>query len=58
LGRILRPKKDGGPAFFYTLVSRDTAEMTYARNRQLFLTEQGYAYEILDRIDLHHAGCD
>ena len=48
LGRILRPKSDGEPANFYSLVSRDTREMDFAQHRQLFLTEQGYGYEILD----------
>lgn len=46
LGRILRPKKDGRQARFYTLVSQHTREEDYARNRQLFLTEQGYSYEL------------
>lgn len=52
LGRILRPKSDGGPASFYTLVTRDTSEQEFAQHRQLFLTEQGYAYTILDAADL------
>jgi DNA excision repair protein ERCC-3 len=52
LGRILRPKEGEVPARFYTLVSRDTREMDFAHHRQLFLTEQGYAYEILDESDL------
>ncbi|MBN1428394.1 MAG: DEAD/DEAH box helicase [Anaerolineae bacterium] len=47
LGRILRPKSDGSIAHFYTLVTRDTVDQTYAANRQRFLTEQGYKYEIL-----------
>jgi DNA excision repair protein ERCC-3 len=47
LGRILRPKRYGLIAHFYTLVSRDTREQDFAANRQLFLTEQGYRYEIL-----------
>lgn len=47
LGRILRPKSDGGQAHFYTIVTRDTVDQTYAVNRQRFLTEQGYSYEIL-----------
>ena len=51
LGRILRPK-EGEPARFYTLVSRDTREMDFAHHRQLFLTEQGYSYEILDESDV------
>ncbi len=46
LGRILRPKEDGRTARFYTLVSHETSEETFAQHRQLFLTEQGYAYEI------------
>jgi DNA excision repair protein ERCC-3 len=47
LGRILRPKWDGSTAHFYTLVTRDTVDQTFAANRQRFLTEQGYAYQIL-----------
>ncbi len=52
LGRILRPKNGSEPAHFYTLVSRDTREMDFAHHRQLFLTEQGYSYEILDESEL------
>jgi DNA excision repair protein ERCC-3 len=52
LGRILRPKEGELPATFYTLVTRDTREMDFAHHRQLFLTEQGYSYEILDESDL------
>jgi DNA excision repair protein ERCC-3 len=48
LGRILRPKSDGRSAVFYTVVARDTVEQDFAQNRQRFLTEQGYAYEIVD----------
>ncbi|HOQ99399.1 MAG TPA: DEAD/DEAH box helicase [Anaerolineae bacterium] len=47
LGRILRPKRNGLLAHFYTLVSRDTNDQDYGANRQLFLTEQGYHYTIL-----------
>jgi len=46
LGRILRPKSDGGQALFYTLVSKETREQEFSANRQLFLTEQGYHYVI------------
>ncbi len=46
LGRVLRPKKDGRRARFYTLVSLRTCEEDFARYRQLFLTEQGYGYRI------------
>ena len=48
LGRILRPKSEEGIiARFYSLVSRDTCDQDYSVKRQLFLTEQGYRYEIL-----------
>ena len=47
LGRILRPKRNGLLAHFYTLVSRDTDDQEFSANRQLFLTEQGYRYTIL-----------
>ncbi|MDB4897507.1 MAG: helicase, partial [Firmicutes bacterium] len=46
LGRILRPKADGSPAFFYSLVTRETRDQEFAAKRQLFLTEQGYRYQI------------
>lgn len=46
LGRVLRPKTDGGPAVFYTLVTRESKDQDFAAKRQLFLTEQGYGYEI------------
>jgi DNA excision repair protein ERCC-3 len=48
LGRILRPKKDGSIANFYSLVTRDTRDQDFSTNRQLFLTEQGYSYNIVD----------
>jgi DNA excision repair protein ERCC-3 len=47
LGRILRPKSDGGTEHFYTLVSRETKEEDFAARRQLFLAEQGYRYRVL-----------
>jgi DNA excision repair protein ERCC-3 len=47
LGRVLRPKKNGLLAHFYTVVTRDTLDQDYAAKRQLFLTEQGYHYDIL-----------
>ena len=60
LGRILRPKnlnkgnnkRKGAPkenkAYFYTLVSKDTKEQTFALNRQKFLAGQGYRYILHD----------
>ncbi len=52
LGRILRPKENGGTARFYSLVSRDTCDQDYSVKRQLFLTEQGYRYEIIPAEDV------
>jgi DNA excision repair protein ERCC-3 len=52
LGRILRPKTNGDLAHFYTLVTRDTRELDFAHHRQLFLTEQGYSYSIVDAGEL------
>ena len=46
LGRILRPKPGSNKAVFYTIITRDTVEQTFGEKRQLFLTEQGYAYRI------------
>ncbi len=48
LGRILRPKASGKTAHFYTVVTRDSVEQEFATKRQLFLTEQGYSYDIND----------
>ena len=44
----LRPKQDGRSAAFYTIVAADTVEQDFAQNRQRFLAEQGYSYEIID----------
>ena len=52
LGRLLRPKADGRTAMFYTLIARDTVDQDFAQNRQRFLAEQGYSYEILDAVNL------
>ncbi|MCC2670673.1 MAG: box helicase [Armatimonadetes bacterium] len=52
LGRVLRPKGEGVPAHFYSIVTRDTVDQDFGVHRQLFLTEQGYRYEILDEADL------
>lgn len=52
LGRVLRPKGIGNPAHFYSIVTRDTVDQDFGVHRQLFLTEQGYRYEILDQDDL------
>ena len=52
LGRILRPKEGINQAHFYTLVCRDTVEQDKAMHRQLFLTEQGYGYRMVDLEDM------
>jgi DNA excision repair protein ERCC-3 len=52
LGRVLRPKSDGSGAVFYSIVTHNTKDQDFAQKRQLFLTEQGYAYEILESTSL------
>ena len=57
LGRILRAKSKGKPepgvfnAFFYDIVSLDTREMYYAAKRQQFLVDQGYAFEVVTKLE-------
>ncbi|MGE5472732.1 MAG: DNA repair helicase XPB [Ignavibacteriales bacterium] len=53
LGRILRPKSDQGQAHFYSIVTKETKDEEYAANRQLFLTEQGYKYRIINAEELN-----
>ncbi len=48
LGRILRPKADGRGAMFYSVVTLGSRDQEFAEKRQLFLTEQGYAYRIVE----------
>ena len=48
LGRILRPKSDGSQALFYSVVTLGSRDQEFAEKRQLFLTEQGYSYEIVE----------
>ena len=48
LGRILRPKSDGSAAVFYSIVTLGSRDQDFAQRRQLFLTEQGYAYQIVE----------
>jgi DNA excision repair protein ERCC-3 len=55
LGRILRPKSDGSGAVFYSVVTLGSRDQEFAERRQLFLTEQGYAYEILEAQQLEPA---
>lgn len=44
LGRVLRPKKQS--SYFYSIVTRYSAEEDFSANRQKFLAEQGYAYRV------------
>lgn len=46
LGRILRPKE--ADTRFYSLVTSHTSEQEFSLKRQLFLTEQGYHYDVID----------
>jgi DNA excision repair protein ERCC-3 len=46
LGRVLRPKPNGNQALFYSVITNESSEEQFCRNRQLFLTEQGYEYYI------------
>ncbi|EAN80572.1 DNA repair helicase and transcription factor protein, putative [Trypanosoma brucei brucei TREU927] len=53
LGRILRPKEkasNGKPtdAWFYTVISTDTVEMSYAAHRTAFLVDQGYTCSVTE----------
>jgi DNA excision repair protein ERCC-3 len=48
LGRILRPKSDASKAAFYSVVTLGSRDQEFAEKRQLFLTEQGYSYEIVE----------
>jgi DNA excision repair protein ERCC-3 len=48
MGRILRPKSDGSMAHFYSVVTLGSRDQEFSEKRQLFLTEQGYSYEILE----------
>ncbi len=52
LGRVLRPKSDGSGATFYSVVTLGSRDQEFAEKRQLFLTGQGYAYEIVHSDDL------
>ena len=55
LGRVLRPKSDGSGAVFYSVVTLGSRDQDFAQKRQLFLTEQGYAYEIIESQGLESA---
>lgn len=56
LGRILRAKANTVigevNAFFYSVISQDTLEMSYNQGRQRFLMDQGYSYSVRKMKDL------
>jgi len=54
LGRILRPKSDGSAAAFYAVVTLGSRDQEFAQKRQLFLTEQGYSYSIIEASELEN----
>jgi DNA excision repair protein ERCC-3 len=49
LGRVLRPKANGGQAHFYTLVSRETDEEMFAHHRSSFLPSRAILTGLLMR---------
>ncbi len=55
LGRILRPKSDGSAAAFYSVVTLGSRDQEFSEKRQLFLTEQGYSYEIIEAAQVSSA---
>jgi len=48
LGRVLRPKPDGGEARFYSLVTAQSREVAFAAHRARYLVAQGYGYTVRD----------
>ncbi|XP_048880338.1 general transcription and DNA repair factor IIH helicase subunit XPB isoform X1 [Brienomyrus brachyistius] len=54
LGRVLRAKKgmvaEEYNAYFYSLVSQDTQEMSYSTKRQRFLVDQGYSFKVITKM--------
>jgi superfamily II DNA or RNA helicase len=49
MGRIMRPKDNPNNefnAFFYTLISLDTDEVLFSRQRHKILIDQGFQHEI------------
>ena len=54
LGRLLRPEGKNGT--FYSLVTEKSVEEEMAHNRQRFLVEQGYQYEVVSGYDILREG--
>ena len=58
LGRVLRPKKGENKSYFFTIITSDSKEEDFSHKRQLFLTEQGYNYELLDEVSFESLSFD
>lgn len=59
MGRIMRPKDNPFNefnAFFYTLVSLDTDEVSFCKQRQKILIDQGFQHEIKMGSQLDYSG--
>lgn len=61
LGRILRKGRQYHAAsqfnaFFYTLISTDTAEVYFSAKRRRYLVDQGYAYKVVHPVSGDGAG--
>jgi DNA excision repair protein ERCC-3 len=55
LGRLLRPNANAETSHFYNVVTKETIEVEYARQRKLFLLRQGYEYEIEELDELKNS---
>jgi len=58
MGRILRPKQNNVPAYFYTLVSAGTKEVDFSQKRRRYLEEHGYEYQIVTDLQERIAASD
>ena len=53
LGRILRPKPNSlgeYNAYFYSIVSKDTREMSFSIRRRKYLVDQGYPFKVINNL--------
>ncbi|MGO4887903.1 DNA repair helicase XPB [Anaerobacillus sp. MEB173] len=46
IGRLLRPLSENHKAIFYSIITKGSKEETFSENRQRFMVEQGYEYEL------------
>ena len=52
IGRIQRLKASNKRAYFYSLVTPDTREVSFSTRRKQFLLSEGYGYNILPHTDI------